>query len=676
MCPPVSQKTYADFNYCNVGGVGILSIDDNLTVGIEYWIDPIEETDSEMEYDEWRFQVRWGRPDRWKLKKVDSGDWEWFWNPCVDDCRYYREEVGKLVNKRDVGSPLIVTEVGEYDGNEEPILETHTFEFTPPDLTRSNHLTTRYLWIEIERYRNGNHIITDDKTKHGDICVNTEYGEGSIEDCSIRLYCGNYRYGRMNETLDYPIAYPLIVQVVNTAYNNDSPVDGIDVTFAISPGSQYAAHFKDGEGNHVSSITVKSQQGVQIGPDNIECKETVSGAAVCPLILDASGDIEVTASLSLTKVVTFNLVCLSNSEEDETAYDPNLVHEYCNGSIIPGDGLWGDCYDFEGSAPDIDPNSNLKSLVLEIDYIADAGLGPNQNIHLTEEDMGLIYQKVWYILTDAQIDLADNPLINPDDPRQPGSVIQAMDKEPHWEDALIRPGDPNSPKLKDVIYKSSYSKDDFYHHILPQTRGVFGREEYYTNPSRKLGKWERTRIHVVLLPGISSDKPKAAGFVVNGTTSPAYCASGPGPNPIYPDVPHAFPWIEYNPTTSETNIDAHGICIFTGNLKEITLYEGSGQNLDEVDWSWVCTDVHPSGNPASPYCTVLANVIAHEIGHAIGLDDEYDEEYKNQLMYGEIDVLSPLEDPRINDIGDENKNQHDFINLRKVLGREVVNSQW
>lgn len=508
----------------------------------------------------------------------------------------------------------------------------------------------------------------------------------------IHFYCGDHRYGRLGETLDYPLAYPLVAQIITE--ENRWTQENVDVTFKVIEGT---AKFPNGG----TQYTAQSQWKNNVGNVNTNDStfDAVYGAAVkCPVTFGSNQCDTGTVKIEVTAVDvpdpdTFTLKCVGNGEEDDklatkSGWDDLDFHEPIgtigDNSAYPGDGLWGcwvpDPNDHPEDTVWLDKDhEDVKNLWLEIDYMSD--LGEKGDMQLEADDIRHIYQLVADIF--APVGIEFGPLYDLDekdvmgDPVheiwEPGSVMQKMDKDPNWL---------TSPERLKIGHKPYVNE---LGHILMYSRGKVGIDD------PPMGRVERSRIHIVLIPGTLSGCPAYGATKIISSDLSSERASGQSET-FDPNVPSPpFPWVSDTARSEEIAIDSVGICILTDEFEWIDRSERlEGEDRgdpskwkDTVSWNWKCEDVKNGTDKYNPYCYMLAAVIAHEIGHAIGLmHHDFDElelmypyfdfckkeDYWNEGMFCSRTLMVEIEGYK--------RNLGFMINLRKVLGREVVNIYW
>lgn len=550
--------------------------------------------------------------------------------------------------------------------------KTGTYEFYPT-LDRNVKIGGEWTWIQ-QPFRGElkKGFFLEFRTPPCDGPI-PQFAEG------IHIHCGNHRYGRvqddfLDETLDYPQAYPMVVQVTD---GNGNPVDEVDVRFSITQGEATLSRWGFDQGQQFTGETRKVTLGLMSGNDGTEY---IQGALDCAVEFEEPGVVAVEAELVSTgEKITFKLRSVEDGEEDDMIakdgngnyIDDHRFHERLLDweepqYIYKGDGLWGYHVPDPQHPNDkvmMDRDNETKNLRLEIDYMSQ--LGPLGNWELTPADMEYIYNEVARIF--AQIGIELDPLLNlkgEDKIYDPGSVIQKMDENfSEWN---------NSPE-KGYIggYLTQYTKKDISE-ILRYTRGEVGDD----NPP--MGHWIRRRVHIVLLPGKMNPTETEEGHIPEGIASIISAmsdelgeglASRASSGDENDDDSWAFPWADEDPTSALKPIDQVGICILTGAFA----------SSDEVDGTWKCAK-NDEGEPINEYCNIIAYIIAHEVGHAIGLADERD--MISQLMnesigYTKNTVSLSYEDSGCMEvISSTNKLKDYYVNLRKVLGRETTNFYW
>lgn len=603
-----------------------------MEVGVSCCI-PVSEKNG---YDEWRWSVDWGYSpyEKWRYgleEVVDNTDL--LTGLYVDQYNIVDEVT---VDRSDF--PPAGSEYPDYGGSYlHTLTEGEDFEakeFTPGK--------TQFLWIaasRLKKYQEENNQMVE-KYNQLQSCAPIRFMPDPTLYSVISKSCGEQLCGAAGDELDYPIAYPMVVEVTD---DYGRPKNDVVVNFSVTEGSAHVTK--------PSAIT--GEVTLTSGGTEIQNEDVYYGAAMSSVVLDGVGAVKVEAEVSTGPVTVFNFKCVG--DEKEVAVSGADMHEKCGFNQITGDGLWGTCISPDAKTYSMDPSAERKNLILEIDYLSDNPL------NLTPADMEVIYWKIYDIFLKVGIMIDPYFRENPEDLRYPGSVIQQMDMEPAWGD--------NYSWLANMINQSTYSSGDL-DYFLPYTRGLFGTECLVSPDEHNLGKWERNRLHIVILNG-SFDNPDpdyelTFGRTVNlwgrGTSKQA---SGAG----YFNLK----WTEDNPESHESDIDRVGIYIFLGDIAQLTLAE-----------SWKCKDTYIGTTvPVNTYCDVMAVTIAHEIGHAIGLADltTYDTtNIERQIMWksGDYDVerYFGYKDMHMSFLSNENKAWDAYINLRKVLGREVVNYLW
>lgn len=507
-------------------------------------------------------------------------------------------------------------------------------------------------------------------------------------------FCGHERYGGPGECLDYPIAFPLTVQV----FRNGEPRNQESVKFTIYSNNAFFIGQNPNEVTGTTQTTLigdESNHSKDHNNDSCGC-EKVKGAFKCPLYIKPTPNeniIEVEAEwlnppedASTTTTANFKITPLPYEEFDELLDDKGgSFHEKdAFGKLILGDGLWSYWKDPNQNQIPRDPNIETKDIQLEIDWMSN--LGPDFN-NDGIGDIQLTFDDIEYICTELnriynEVGIIIDPVINLQDPNhhdwEAASVASKIDAHPDWSDPS------KSVFLKANIEagkKTGYTAT-MLRNILTITRGddLQGHAMWYdeTNWASDKGDPEdiphyvRRRLHIVLLPGVLQSDPQENAMGISRDVgkfeftdlSPLSLASGSWVDDVV-ICSSVFPWSQgASASFGEVLIDGGGCCIFTGRFPDVN-------DEEKVDYAgWVSPD-------HNPYCWIFTAIIAHEIGHSLGLAEESSD--PKNIMYQTLttnDPNRPYRHKSFQSISTRNQNEGKFINLRKMLGRETLTNRW
>lgn len=639
--PPFGEKTYYQIIYAQTNNPSstdeklVLQSGDCIDVTLEYKIDPDDP------YDRWDFEPY--------LEKSDTC------GPLgTSKLRVYEKD-------------------GEKKEHEWPTACKEKWDFKGPG--------SYGLYVRIQGYKkkwDGTYVLKRDDfgAFYCEIDIGYKYlptTDGIFAYCGDERYAENYRYGYNDEVLDYPICYPLVAQVCK----DRAPAKREQVVFTIQQGKSIAYFPSSTELPDKDVVVGITDDDVLIGdplhninhdPQLCGC-ETVDGVFKCPLAIRSSagtGVVVVQAEWlnppeGVTNTTTeFKISCVYPEEQDEVAEEtPDKgmnYHERVKGEIIKGDGLWGNNIDPQFNSYTTDPQADVKNLQLEIDWLSSLGSADNV-IELTFEDIEFICQELGKIFYDS-VGIRICPVVNLNDEHEAWeavSVASQMDAYEYWSTS---PAGLIVEANKTTGYNDLNMID-----ILMITRGndLLGKTISKDGGEPEvIPHYVRRRLHILLLPGEHKDLDCAT------TASCDVEASRYISGEDYEDHSFAFPWSDGDEAShKELPMDWYGICVFTGKLPDIT----------EASYKWIC----PS--PRNPYCYMLVKILAHEIGHALGLAHQPDEyTYYEDLMYPFVDFKSDdyhyFNSMKFSEIYSDNEDNGFLINLRKLLGRETVTTQW